>query len=111
MATLLPLTITLDIVIVGGLVLESGETFSPNGNGLGLAAAKLTSWVPANVNNSAEIRAIGRSAFSSTSNPCFNTGFAAVKGFLSRFLDQASLKVSQTFLTIAISLFTYVCRV
>jgi hypothetical protein len=64
METLSTLTIGLDIVTVGGLVLESGGIL------IGLATTKLTSCVPAAADNrSTEMKATVNSVFLLTENP------------------------------------------
>jgi hypothetical protein len=60
--------------------------------------------VPATpVNKRVESKAKTKRAFLFTGYPCFNRGLRIVKAFLSRFLDQTRISISQFFLTVPIS--------
>ena len=89
-----------NISILGGSVLESGGTCAIYKISHVSALTMLTSCVPATADSrSAEMNAMVNSVFFFTGNPCLTLGFSAVKAFLSRFLDQTGLGVSQEILT------------
>ena len=89
-------------IIVGGVL--SGSA-GKSDDQMGFAIAKLTSIASATAENrSAKMVLADRSGFFFTGSPCLMLGFFAVKGFLSRFLDQTGLGVSQDFLTNSLNL-------